>query len=736
MALWTPADITTALWLDADDSSTVFSDAGITSATGGDTLQQWNDRSGNSLTAAQATSGARPLYETNQLNGKPGITFAAGDFMSSTGNSVGCLPVASSNIFIVYSQAVFGSNQGTFSTIPAAGSDFNQTDAYTISHGNNGTSYLANLNSGPYNVDNFPTTFSANITRFEVYAVGNASSGFVKLFRDGTLLSTDSDGNALAAFIGGDGYALSARASAGPTFNNSNGEQQFFEVIVTGPLDSIVQLRVEGYLAHKWGLEANLPADHPYKAYAPGSKVAELTTAYNTFITGAKSIPSGRVSLLLNCNGTNGSTTFTDSSSNNHTVTGAGNAQISTTQSKFGGASVSFDGNGDYLSATPDVGYAFGTADFTVEAWIYPTSFPNTYHTIAATRGISASTTAWSWSVVSDGTFILYTNGFAYTGTVTGAISLNTWSHVALCRSAGNLQIYANGIANNATPASLNNNFTDQNLWIGTTGGVATGGGVGGDPFTGYIDDFRITKGVALYKSNYTPPTSELTLVQEKLSLWDSIKTACVMAGWDGLDGALTVLKGTDVPTNNNFEEDDYSRTDGLKGDGSTKYLDSGRDNTDDPQDDKHLAIYLSEDRDTSSGFGAYIGSTWSSGTDGASHLGTDNGVYRFFRVNNTLVSSDNADRFAYDNAMTGFYGASRSISTDVDLRYNGVNVNSTDDSSTRDSGAITVFGRGGTDLSDPRIAFYSIGESLDLAALDTLITQLIADIAAALAPP
>jgi hypothetical protein len=213
MALWTPAQITTALWLDADDSSTVFSDAGTTPAVNNDTLQQWNDRSGNSLTAVQATSGARPLYETGQLNGKPGVTFAPGDFMSSTGNSVGCLPVAVSNIFIVYSQSIYGLNQGTFSTIPAAGFDYNRTDAYTISHGNTGTSYLANLGSSPYNVDVGPTTFSANVTRFDINAVGNASGGFVKLFRDGTEIGSDSTGNALDPFIGGDGYGLSARAT-------------------------------------------------------------------------------------------------------------------------------------------------------------------------------------------------------------------------------------------------------------------------------------------------------------------------------------------------------------------------------------------------------------------------------------------------------------------------------------------------------------------------------------------
>jgi len=214
------------------------------------------------------------------------------------------------------------------------------------------------------------------------------------------------------------------------------------------------------------------------------------------------------VSLLLHGDGTNGSTTIVDSSPSPKTVTAVGDAQISTAQSKFGGSSIAFDGSGDYLSATPNAAYAVGTGDFTVEAWIYPTSFPNTYQTVAATRGISGSTTAWNWSVKSDGTFIVYTNTFSYQGTNTGAVALNTWSHVALVRSGTDLQVYVDGVANKATPMTVSNNFTDQNLWIGTTGGVATGGGAGGDPFTGYIDEFRITKGVARYTANFTPPTA------------------------------------------------------------------------------------------------------------------------------------------------------------------------------------------------------------------------------------
>jgi len=78
------------------------------------------------------------------------------------------------------------------------------------------------------------------------------------------------------------------------------------------------------------------------------------------------------VSLLLHCDGSNGSTTFTDNSPSPKTVTANGNASVSTAQSKFGGASAVFDGTGDYLSLDGSSGFAFGTGDFTIEFWLSP----------------------------------------------------------------------------------------------------------------------------------------------------------------------------------------------------------------------------------------------------------------------------------------------------------------------------------------------------------------------------
>jgi len=216
--------------------------------------------------------------------------------------------------------------------------------------------------------------------------------------------------------------------------------------------------------------------------------------------------------------------------------------------------------------------------------------------------------------------------------------------------------------------------------------------------------------------------------------IWDAIKASCILSGARTLAGALVPLVGTVAPTNNGpFLAADYDRKTGLVGDGTTKYLDSNRNNTADPQDDKHLSVFVSTDHTrVISGTYAYIGSTWTSGTSGASHIITNN-TYRFFRANNTLVNTDLKDRIADTSSIVGFTGFSRSSSTEVTTRFNNVDYVLTDESSPSQSNNITVFARSGSLLSSSRIAFYSIGESLDLAKLDTRVTDLITAIGAAI---
>ena len=216
------------------------------------------------------------------------------------------------------------------------------------------------------------------------------------------------------------------------------------------------------------------------------------------------------VSLLLNGNGIDGSTTFTDSSSYGHTVTANGDAGISTTQSKFGGASMYFDGSGDYLATGPDSSLSLDSGDFTVEAFIYATSLPSGISPIVSSRAVpSVSDLYWAFSVRSTGQLEFQSRNTTqyFARSATSAITTNTWYHVAAARQNNIITVYVNGVAGPTTVDDGGINLSESYAGVGVfnyTGYVAY--------FPGYIDDLRITKGVARYTDDFTPPAAELSL--------------------------------------------------------------------------------------------------------------------------------------------------------------------------------------------------------------------------------
>ena len=220
--------------------------------------------------------------------------------------------------------------------------------------------------------------------------------------------------------------------------------------------------------------------------------------------------------LLLNGNGTNGSTTFTDSSNSSHTVTANGDAQISTTQSKFSGASMYFDGSGDYLVIADNNDFELGSSDFTLEAWIYLTGYPANYNNVYSAMIVAkdAADTGRSWSFGINGTSSSWTSlsvaTFQSTTVYTSLsasfnFALNTWYHVAAVKTNGTGTLYVNGndIGSGTLGAAVD---TSTVLTIGAESPYYQTQGYGYF-FPGYIDDFRITKGVARY-GNFAVPTA------------------------------------------------------------------------------------------------------------------------------------------------------------------------------------------------------------------------------------
>jgi hypothetical protein len=209
--------------------------------------------------------------------------------------------------------------------------------------------------------------------------------------------------------------------------------------------------------------------------------------------------------------------------------------------------------------------------------------------------------------------------------------------------------------------------------------------------------------------------------------IWPAIKASCILAGARTLEGALVPLVGT-APTNVDglFVSGDYNRKTGLVGNGSTKYLDSNRNNNADPQNSKHAAVHMTthQTRDTLRGVlgvPTFVGST---------QLLTSETV-RVFRAN--MASADSTTGFFTEsNTNAGLWGVSRTSSTAINGRYNGATTFFTSTNSATNAEVIQIFRRG-PEYSNARIAFYSIGESLDLALLDARVTDLINAIGAAI---
>jgi hypothetical protein len=220
---------------------------------------------------------------------------------------------------------------------------------------------------------------------------------------------------------------------------------------------------------------------------------------YNTTIPTVDTSFSS-VSLLLHMNGTNGSTTFTDSSSNALAVTANGNAQISTAQSKFGGASGLFDGNGDFLAIPNNTVFAFGTGDFTIEFWFYPISVAD--GTMISGWSPSGSVSGFACNMSSGAVaFETAFNNTYISAAGPATITANQWYHFAGVRSNGVARAFINGSSGTPTNNSQSVDAQSSGVNIGWSTFTANR-----RAYNGYIDELRITRGVARYTANFYIP--------------------------------------------------------------------------------------------------------------------------------------------------------------------------------------------------------------------------------------
>ena len=229
-----------------------------------------------------------------------------------------------------------------------------------------------------------------------------------------------------------------------------------------------------------------------------------------------------KVTALFNFDGSNGDTTTSglDASNKNLTLSYSSGDQLSTTQKKFGTTSLYVSDNVTLASSD---GFNMGDGDFTIEAWYYFTSFGSSFGIWDQWSGSSSGNSQVWMSSGSAGTMKWYYNGSSLLSSNT-TLSTGQWYHIVLTRHSGTLKFYINGTVDSNTQ-SFSSNY-------GKTGTVYLGdqhAGGGGTP-NYYIDDLRVTKGLARYTSNFTAPTSAHLSAEG-----DSLKQVIVNEDADGV---------------------------------------------------------------------------------------------------------------------------------------------------------------------------------------------------------
>jgi hypothetical protein len=198
--------------------------------------------------------------------------------------------------------------------------------------------------------------------------------------------------------------------------------------------------------------------------------------------------------LLLHGDGANNSTIMTDSSNYNNSMTTFGSVILSTNQYRFGISSIYFNGS-SYIYTPTSLYYSFGISNFTMETWIYPTSITNS----RIFGNSSINYIAGNWEFIYNNGLILNTFISGNILTSSTILSNNIWYHIALVRYGTSLSLFINGNLDTTTTytAALDTSVTNA-FYVGHAGATVE------QAYTGYLDDVRITIGIARYTSNFT----------------------------------------------------------------------------------------------------------------------------------------------------------------------------------------------------------------------------------------
>lgn len=424
----------------------------------------------------------------------------------------------------------FVDNSSNNFTITATGntsvqpnSPFNPTSEYSITtNGGSGyfngtTDYLRINSTTPFNFDlaDFTIECWVNVNRTSgshgicdsASSLGGQTLGKWRLAIEGgnITFARHGDGGLLifnytiTSFNANTWYHIAVSRQSGTFYLFLNGQQVSTSTLSVN-FDNAGGLNIGAVAANTYlsGHLSNLRIIKGTALYTANFSVptSPVTLTSNGGATPSTAPTSGQVSLL--CNFTNAA--IFDNAAKNNLIT-VGTSQISTAQKKYGTGSMLFNGSTDYCRTIAPAGtHQFGTGDFTIECWAYCTNLAGGASSTMILVDFRQATTTEVRP-----TLEIRSSSFAYTTNnivriTSSTISINTWYHVAVVRSSGSTKLYVNGTNVGVTYADTNN-YLDGTPTIGNYLPIPSYG------FAGYIDDVRITKGIARYTANFTPPT-------------------------------------------------------------------------------------------------------------------------------------------------------------------------------------------------------------------------------------
>jgi hypothetical protein len=273
---------------------------------------------------------------------------------------------------------------------------------------------------------------------------------------------------------------------------------------------------------------------------AAGSSSNYAVDTTNGFVQPTSAYAANMTS-LLHFDGSNGSTTITESGIartwTNHT------GAISTAQSKFGGSSYNCGAGAGWVDTPDSADFTLGGSDFTVDFWFYVSGGSGARRFAAGQMSSSGTTGAWFTELNASNVLSATVYKASAQTTVTGTTAITTtgWHHAAFVRTGNNLMLFLDGVQEGSTTA-----FTGSVDDSADVLSVGRGGTLASLQWNGYIDEFRLSKGVARWTAGFTPPASAYAPIVDAMTLVTAAQTADSAVG----NGRVLIeFDNADAPT-------------------------------------------------------------------------------------------------------------------------------------------------------------------------------------------